>query len=102
MCVCVFFFFQAEDGIRDGRVTGVQTCALPICAVRGVTQHPSGVEVAIERQGRTETRSGRWLIGADGARSDVRRSLGIAFDGFTWPDRFLVVSTPFDFHTVIP
>src|SRR5207253_5373990 len=25
------FFFQAEDGIRDGHVTGVQTCALPIC-----------------------------------------------------------------------
>src|SRR5690348_18007033 len=31
-----FFFFQAEDGIRDGRVTGVQTCALPIwpCSFR--------------------------------------------------------------------
>src|SRR5690348_9377266 len=28
--VCMVFFFQAEDGIRDGRVTGVQTCALPI------------------------------------------------------------------------
>src|SRR5262249_58615585 len=28
--VC-FFFFQAEDGIRDWSVTGVQTCALPIC-----------------------------------------------------------------------
>src|SRR5689334_23590942 len=27
---CLFFFFQAEDGIRDGTVTGVQTCALPI------------------------------------------------------------------------
>src|SRR5215207_10970493 len=27
-----FFFFQAEDGIRDPLVTGVQTCALPICA----------------------------------------------------------------------
>src|SRR5439155_12056749 len=27
----IFFFFQAEDGIRDGHVTGVQTCALPIC-----------------------------------------------------------------------
>ena len=26
-----FFFFQAEDGIRDIGVTGVQTCALPIC-----------------------------------------------------------------------
>src|SRR5689334_24853851 len=30
MGVVVFFFFQAEDGIRDGTVTGVQTCALPI------------------------------------------------------------------------
>src|SRR5438876_5726946 len=29
-----FFFFQAEDGIRDGRVTGVQTCALPISTIR--------------------------------------------------------------------
>src|SRR5690625_7695642 len=28
--MCVSFFFQAEDGIRDGHVTGVQTCALPI------------------------------------------------------------------------
>src|SRR5689334_23952974 len=31
-CSFVFFFFQAEDGIRDGTVTGVQTCALPICS----------------------------------------------------------------------
>src|SRR5690625_2905642 len=30
----LFFFFQAEDGIRDGHVTGVQTCALPILSVR--------------------------------------------------------------------
>src|SRR5690625_5671731 len=30
LCSAVFFFFQAEDGIRDGHVTGVQTCALPI------------------------------------------------------------------------
>src|SRR5256885_6634369 len=29
------FFFQAEDGIRDYKVTGVQTCALPICLRRG-------------------------------------------------------------------
>jgi 3-(3-hydroxy-phenyl)propionate hydroxylase len=70
--------------------------------VQDVTQHSSGVEVTIERDGRREARSGRWLIGADGARSDVRRSLGIEFDGFTWPERFLVVSTPFDFRNVIP
>src|SRR5256885_10418201 len=31
-CFFFFFFFQAEDGIRDYKVTGVQTCALPICA----------------------------------------------------------------------
>src|SRR2546430_4668557 len=31
--VLLFFFFQAEDGIRDLTVTGVQTCALPICEV---------------------------------------------------------------------
>src|SRR5260370_31238358 len=33
----LFFFFQAEDGIRDSSVTGVQTCALPICAIRRET-----------------------------------------------------------------
>src|SRR5699024_12025237 len=31
MYIVIFFFFQAEDGIRDRNVTGVQTCALPIC-----------------------------------------------------------------------
>src|SRR2546425_5968132 len=31
--MCFFFFFQAEDGIRDKLVTGVQTCALPISPV---------------------------------------------------------------------
>src|SRR5439155_14682916 len=32
----LFFFFQAEDGIRDGHVTGVQTCALPISSAAGL------------------------------------------------------------------
>src|SRR5690625_6275354 len=31
LTIAYFFFFQAEDGIRAGHVTGVQTCALPIC-----------------------------------------------------------------------
>jgi 3-(3-hydroxy-phenyl)propionate hydroxylase len=70
--------------------------------VAGVTQDRAGVHVSIERNGRAETQSGRWLVGADGARSEVRRSLGIEFEGFTWPERFLVVSTPFDFSQVIP
>lgn len=46
-----------------------------------------------------ETLSGRWLVGADGAKSVVRDALGIPFDGFTWPEAFLVVSTPFPFET---
>src|SRR2546430_9334831 len=37
--MCFFFFFQAEDGIRDLTVTGVQTCALPICQMRRRRQH---------------------------------------------------------------
>src|SRR5256886_7924385 len=42
-----FFFFQAEDGIRDLTVTGVQTCALPICAAAYVdAEHALDVEYA--------------------------------------------------------
>jgi 3-(3-hydroxy-phenyl)propionate hydroxylase len=70
--------------------------------ISAVTQNSDSITVTIERDGRSETHSYRWLIGADGARSDVRRSLEIEFEGFTWPDRYLVVSTPFDFHRVIP
>src|SRR5262245_28734971 len=72
------------------------------CKVVGVNQDSDRVEVAFERDGRTGRRAGRYLIGADGASSAVRRALGIPFEGFTWPDRLLVVSTPFDFHSVIP
>src|SRR5690606_39704424 len=43
------FFFQAEDGIRDFHVTGVQTCALPILLVTAVPSVQKGVEAAIER-----------------------------------------------------
>src|SRR2546425_7626939 len=43
-----FFFFQAEDGIRDKLVTGVQTCALPISA-RGGNQREADVAEAFRR-----------------------------------------------------
>ena len=38
--VFFFFFFQAEDGIRDYDVTGVQTCALPIFLITGTIDNP--------------------------------------------------------------
>src|SRR5690348_17957936 len=48
---CVFFFFQAEDGIRDGRVTGVQTCALPIFGhAERRLDAPCGIEPVPPRQ----------------------------------------------------
>ena len=38
-----------------------------------------------------------WLVGADGGRSTMRKHLRVDFEGFTWPEHFLVVSTPYDF-----
>src|SRR5256885_4120808 len=48
MCV-FFFFFQAEDGIRDYKVTGVQTCALPICLSRFVEERGDDAVDPVER-----------------------------------------------------
>src|SRR6266446_921676 len=63
------FFFQAEDGIRDYKVTGVQTCALPICPEQAVYAQPenrvsgwprtSGGRSEERRVGK-ECRSRRW------------------------------------------
>ncbi|WP_424814056.1 FAD-dependent oxidoreductase [Roseococcus sp. YIM B11640] len=67
--------------------------------VSGGTDHGDHVEAVLE--GGTRIR-GSYLIGADGARSAVRKASGIEFEGFTWPERFLVLSTEFDFATIIP
>ena len=45
---------------------------------------------------------GDFVIGADGGRSAVRKALGIAFDGFTYPENFLVSGTRFDFAAAMP
>src|SRR5437773_8709323 len=53
----MFFFFQAEDGIRDRDVTGVQTCALPICWTicvdTGAAPSPSSPHTSVSRSGST-------------------------------------------------
>src|SRR5436305_8111410 len=67
-----FFFFQAEDGIRDADVTGVQTCALPIWIViaRATTRQrrDAGVKGDVEL---TVTRHRRMTVLADHTRSAV-------------------------------
>src|SRR5437879_9026868 len=84
---CFFFFFQAEDGIRDTSVTGVQTCALPICEV----------DVGLELLRLQFDRPTQLLLGgpelsvaaAHGAPVDVRseeRRVGKECRSGWWPD----------------
>src|SRR5688500_19769066 len=54
----MYFFFQAEDGIRDYKVTGVQTCALPIFADRGL-RLPGRLRGVVERKLHEAIGSGR-------------------------------------------
>lgn len=66
--------------------------------VTGMRQTADRVEVDVRTpDGATERLAGRYLIGCDGGRSMVRRAAGIDFPGFTWEERFIIVSTRFDF-----
>lgn len=66
-------------------------------AVAGVEQDAHGVEVVADTADGPERIRGAWLIGADGAWSSVRQALRIEFEGYTYPERFLVASTDHDF-----
>lgn len=66
--------------------------------VRNVEMAPSAVTVVVDTPHGSERHTGAWLIGADGGRSTVRKQCAIAFEGFTWEERFLVLTTPFDFE----
>ena len=65
--------------------------------VTAVRQHDDRVEVSVEGAGGARTLTGCYLIGADGGRSTVRKALGIDFEGYTHPERFLILTTPFSF-----
>lgn len=69
--------------------------------VTDVEQGEDCVSITVEDPSGRRTETAGWLIGADGGRSRVREALGIALDGFTWPERFLVASTPFELADVI-
>jgi len=65
--------------------------------VTGLSQDADSVTVETE-QGPLRA---DYVIGCDGGRSTVRKSLGIEFEGFTWPERFLVITTQFDFAAAL-
>ncbi|MDE0943698.1 MAG: FAD-dependent monooxygenase [Alphaproteobacteria bacterium] len=71
-------------------------------AITGVEQDADGVTAIVDTPDSEQRFTGRWLIGAEGANSVVRQALDIPFEGFTWDERFLVVSTPYDFGTAMP
>jgi 3-(3-hydroxy-phenyl)propionate hydroxylase len=66
-------------------------------SVSAVDDRTDRVVVAVETQQGTETHEGCYLVGADGGRSTVRKALGIEFAGYTFPERFVVLTTRFDF-----
>src|SRR5438552_12653519 len=74
----VFFFFQAEDGIRDDLVTGVQTCALPILLgksviVKGQILSREDLTIDGEVEGTVEMQEHRLTIGPNGkVRASVK------------------------------
>src|SRR6266550_8435620 len=68
-----FFFFQAEDGIRDVAVTGVQTCALPILGASAALVAPFGADAQPEGFRVLRARAGSaQLRGPDGGTTPIR------------------------------
>jgi 3-(3-hydroxy-phenyl)propionate hydroxylase len=66
------------------------------------TQDDAGVDVHLESPMGIETIRADYLIGADGASSIVRKWLGTEFDGFTYPERFLTLSTTWPIEQAMP
>jgi 3-(3-hydroxy-phenyl)propionate hydroxylase len=67
------------------------------CEVVDVAQDADRVSVTGRTPGGLERFEAQWLVGADGGRSAVRKCAGIEFEGYTWPERFLVASTTDDY-----
>jgi len=67
----------------------------------GFTQDDSGVNATIDSPDGRRVMRADYLIGADGGRSTVRKSMNIAYEGFTYPERILVVGTTVEFRDAI-
>lgn len=70
--------------------------------VAAVSQDGDFAALKVETPDGTETLRGRYAIGADGANSVVRQCLDIDFDGMTFPELFVTLSTPFEFADHLP
>src|SRR5207253_4559730 len=78
------FFFQAEDGIRDGHVTGVQTCALPICTTArraGRNRSPRSLPLPSSHHASRSSRSLKRLARRRRAAAPVSRRIASGLRG---------------------
>ena len=76
---------MANAEVRLGeRVTGIVQDADTVCVTTS-----------------SDELSADYVIAADGGRSTIRKALGIEFEGYTWPERFLVITTKFDFQAAL-
>lgn len=88
--------------LRDRLATNPDVTFLYGAKAVEVAQDADGVTLTVERlDGSREPLRGRYLVGADGASSAMRKSLGIGFEGMTIPEIFLTLSTTFPFHEAI-
>ncbi|MFZ9994728.1 MAG: FAD-dependent oxidoreductase [Steroidobacteraceae bacterium] len=78
----------------QAKYSNVATCLFNH-AIKGVWQTADGLEILVSDHGEEKVLRGSFLIGADGADSAVRKAAAIRFEGFTYPEKFLVASTPF-------
>jgi 3-(3-hydroxy-phenyl)propionate hydroxylase len=71
--------------------------------VTGVENHADGVTLTLrDRAGNVTCERGAFAIACDGASSTVRKLLGIEFEGFTWPEKFLSIGSPLDYTEYLP
>src|SRR5205823_7294588 len=90
----------SEIGLR--RLSAISNAEVRLgTSVTGVAQEAGSVRVTVAGSGGEEQHAFDYVIGCDGGRSTVRKSLNIDFEGYTWPERFLVLTTLFDFQSAL-
>ena len=90
---------------RLAEICRARLAALPnakVCFSTPLTtlaQDDDGVRVRVEGPEGVEYLQAKYLVGADGAGSLVRKTLGLSFDGMTWPERFVATNLHHDFES---
>jgi len=66
--------------------------------LQNLIEDADGVTLTVATGSNTQELRARWVIGADGAASAVRRLLGLSFDGMSWQERFVATNVKYDFE----